>query len=624
MNRSTFQWKCPMVCGLVFVAAIAYWSYSQRDHSDEESIRRRISAAADEALSSGHTTFLLPRSARKSDVDRQLEKLDPSEDGWDSEVVSIAIDKQLDRLRASVASDSSEGMSDIAADQFDGVILSEDSLRKSFEDGVCQVRRLPVDAVGLTRTDSLKAQMDSLLGADRTSRVVRCSFKIIHIDLAPHEAVTRVLIELVQKTDATIKQSNAVCRCRWVLKRDETPRLRALDILDFEQVLLSAGHRPLMEDVTLAVLGKTDSFNNQVLRGVGHWSERLTGIDDMHIYGHHGVAVGDVNNDGLDDIYVCDSGGLPNRLYLQQPDGTARDASRRSKADWLESTTCANLIDLDNDGDQDLVAATIAGIIIASNNGAGTFKIRTVHTGMPEAHTLCAADYDNDGDLDLFVPNYGPGRSAGGPRGFEVSAPIPYNDANNGGRNVLLENQGGFRFVDVTERCGLEMNNRRWSFAASWEDFDVDGDMDLYVANDFGRNNLYQNDGGKFRDVAAELGVEDMAGGMSVSWADFNRDGLMDIYVGNMFSAAGNRITYQRRFLVGRSPEMSAGVQRMARGNTLFMASSAGTFADVSEMAGVTMGRWAWSSKFADLNNDGWQDLVIANGFVTNENPNDL
>jgi hypothetical protein len=188
----------------------------------------------------------------------------------------------------------------------------------------------------------------------------------------------------------------------------------------------------------------------------------------------------------------------------------------------------------------------------------------------------------------------------------------------------LFENQGAFQFVDVTNRCGLDVNNRRYSFAASWEDFDLDGDMDLYVANDFGRNNLYLNEGGKFRDVAAERGVEDMAGGMSVSWGDCNQDGHMDIYVGNMFSAAGNRVTYQRRFIGGRTVDSSSGIQRMARGNSLFIGDRSGMFTDVSEAAGVTMGRWAWSSKFADLNNDGREDLVVANGFFTNQRADDL
>ena len=160
--------------------------------------------------------------------------------------------------------------------------------------------------------------------------------------------------------------------------------------------------------------------------------------------------------------------------------------------------------------------------------------------------------------------------------------------------------------------------------AASWEDFDNDGDMDLYVANDFGRNCLYRNEAGRFTDVASETGVEDHASGMSVSWSDFNRDGLMDVYVSNMFSAAGNRVTFQRRFAEGLENGIVSNVQRMARGNTLFSANSDGSFRDVSERSAVTMGRWAWSSRFADFNNDGWQDLVVANGYVTNEETSDL
>jgi len=148
--------------------------------------------------------------------------------------------------------------------------------------------------------------------------------------------------------------------------------------------------------------------------------------------------------------------------------------------------------------------------------------------------------------------------------------------------------------------------------------------MDLYVANDFGRNNLYRNDRGRFTDVAADAGVEDAASGMSVSWGDYNRDGNMDVYVANMFSAAGNRVTYQRRFVTARTERTAARVQRMARGNTLFANSGDGRFLDVSEAAAVTMGRWAWASKFADFNNDGWQDLVVANGYVTTEDTGDL
>jgi len=171
---------------------------------------------------------------------------------------------------------------------------------------------------------------------------------------------------------------------------------------------------------------------------------------------------------------------------------------------------------------------------------------------------------------------------------------------------------------------GLDVNNTRYSFAAAWEDYDNDGDQDLCVANDYGRKNLYRNDGGKFRDVAPELGVEDRASGMSVSWADFNRDGYMDLYMSNMFSSAGNRITFQSQFKTGLNENLRSSYRQIARGNSLFQAVPGGAFKDVSVEAGVTIGRWAWGSKFVDFNNDGFDDILVANGFITTADSGDL
>ncbi len=234
---------------------------------------------------------------------------------------------------------------------------------------------------------------------------------------------------------------------------------------------------------------------------------------------------------------------------------------------------------------------------------------------------MAAADYDRDGDLDLYACRYfaESEKSVG-----QLPNPVPYHDANNGGRNVLLRNTGGFVFDDATEASGLETNNRRWSYAAAWDDYDNDGDLDLYVANDFGRNNLYRNDEGRFTDVSAAAGVEDIASGMSVTWGDFNNDGWMDLYVSNMFSSAGNRITFRRSFQPNASETTRAWYQRLARGNTLFQNNGDGTFRDVSEDASVTMGRWSWGSRFADLNNDGFEDIVVANGYVTGDDTGDL
>jgi hypothetical protein len=144
------------------------------------------------------------------------------------------------------------------------------------------------------------------------------------------------------------------------------------------------------------------------------------------------------------------------------------------------------------------------------------------------------------------------------------------------------------------------------------------------VANDYGRNNLYRNDEGDFTDVASQAGVEDMAAGMSVSWGDVDNDGWMDLYVSNMFSSAGNRVSYQRKFQPRADAATRVALQRHARGNSLFAGDRSGNFRDISEAAGVTMGRWAWGSTLADLNNDGLQDIVVANGFLTQEFPDDL
>lgn len=236
--------------------------------------------------------------------------------------------------------------------------------------------------------------------------------------------------------------------------------------------------------------------------------------------------------------------------------------------------------------------------------------------------SLSAADYDQDGDLDLYACVYIPSQAERQPGGFAL--PLPFHDANNGAANVLFSNEGNGVYRDVTATVGLEQNNRRFSWAAAWEDYDNDGDQDLYVANDFGRNNLYRNDGGRFVDVAASGGVEDTASGMSVSWADYDNDGWMDLYVGNMFSSAGSRITPQQKFMPQISDSLRDDYRRLARGNSLFRNGPGAKFQDVSVDAAVQMGRWAWGSKFVDINNDGLQDLLVANGFVTQEDTGDL
>ena len=436
---------------------------------------------------------------------------------------------------------------------------------------------------------------------------------------------TRIYVELSRVGEGGSAQANAVWSCQWESgDAGGSPKLVAIQVEDYEETRYAGGGH-LFEDVTVSALGANPCFEEQIVPGIDHWLPRITKLHRFWKFGWHGVAVGDVNGDGLDDLYFSEAGGLPNRLFLQNPDGTATDASESAGVDWLESTSAALLIDLDNDGDQDLVAATKPMTLFLENDGRGKFEFRSGMYTVADPFSLSAADYDLDGDLDLYVCGYNREDSE-----RNVVAPVPYHDANNGGRSALLRNDGGFKFVDASAAAGLDSNhNTRFSLACAWEDYDNDGDPDLYVANDYGRNNLYRNDGPgeggetRFTDVAGELGVEDISSGMSITWGDYDRDGRMDAYVSNMFSAAGNRVTYQRQFAASRAGGDLAQIQRMARGNSLFRNRASG-FLDVSEDSGTIMGRWAWASLFGDLNNDGWEDLMVTNGFITSSDSDDL
>ncbi len=566
------------------------------------------------ALLTKNTSELpIKTTARHTAADREAANLSAEAAGWHSETRASLAMRQLVKL----ADSPTEGaLAILLANDFSCSTLVPADLEEIPLPGGIRIIR---GANFPPATEGLFTELSLLRKRITSGKQSAFSFKPVRIETGAtgKNFTTEVLVEVVALESAS--QIDTTWRCSWT--GGEEPKLTNLTVTRFREV---HAPNPLFADATRSTFRQAPSFAQQMMSGIGSWSQHLTRVDDMAITGHHGVAVGDINGDGRDDLYACDGGGLPNRLYLQQPDGTVRDRSAEAQVDFLEDSRSALIIDLDNDGDQDLVVATVALVLFLENDGAGVFTLRGGHPGSPGPYSMAAADYDNDGDLDVYVTAYGQHRDGAGARGFEASAPIPYHDANNGGRNLLLANHGQFRFSDVTARTGLDQNNTRWSFAAAWEDYDHDGDSDLYVVNDFGRNNLYRNEGGSFRDMAAEAGVEDMAGGMSAAWGDANGDGKPDLYVGNMFSAAGNRVTYQRRFQDARTAGDSTALQRMARGNSLFQQEADGTFRDVSEDSGVTMGRWAWSSGFVDLNNDGWQDLVVSNGYLSSPRTEDL
>ncbi len=523
-------------------------------------------------------------------IEQLAEKANSDRDDWQTEVLAEAASAQLSRLARSLEQPSApnrELLQSFVAGEFDCQTLRPTDLREVYQDGVITVRRSedenpilkgpktphPEDGPyqGVNGFSQALTELHTALGLGGERHV---KFKLYRIEQEASTFDTLVRYEASQHGPGGNRQQTAIWNCRWTYAHsDESVPGKAVPLLThiaparYEEADVVGPHGPLFADCTESALSNNASYREQVLPGINHWLTRIPS-EFLGKFGFNGLAVGDVNGDGLDDLYVCDSGGLPNRLYVQQHDGTARDVSAEAGVDFLDDSTGALLIDVDNDGDQDLVVAMDPNLQIAENDGTGRFKLHPPLEVKSDSLSICAADYDADGDLDVYVCGYNVREQDATNRGLPF--PLPYYDANNGGRNVLLRNEGNFRFVDVTREVGLDENNSRFSMAAAWEDFDNDGDQDLYVANDFGRKNLYQNNGGHFSDIAPAAGVEDTGSGMSVSWDDYNRDGWMDLYVGNMWSSAGNRVTYQPKFATGKADVTVSRMRRMAKGNTLF------------------------------------------------------
>ncbi|MGC4049089.1 MAG: FG-GAP-like repeat-containing protein [Paludibaculum sp.] len=345
------------------------------------------------------------------------------------------------------------------------------------------------------------------------------------------------------------------------------------------------------------------------------------------MYGENGVAVADIDGDGRDEIYVCQPGGLPNRLYKW--DGQRlRDISAGSGLDLLDDTACALFVDLRNSGHQDLVLVRSNQPLLFLNDGHGKFQLapeafRFATKPQGSFTSVAAADFDRDGRLDLYFCCYVYYQSEA-----QYRYPVPYHDAQNGPPNFLFRNRlhesPGY-FEDVTAASGMSHNNNRFSFAATWCDYNGDGWPDLYVTNDFGRKNLYHNAAGQFRDVAEEAGVVDLGPGMSAAWLDYDGDGRPDLLVSNMWSACGQRVVNDPAFgPVRKDPALLASYQHHVKGNSLYRNLGDGRFEYTGDSQGIEMCPWSWSCDGADVDNDGSPELYVACGMVNNDGTTDL
>ena len=384
----------------------------------------------------------------------------------------------------------------------------------------------------------------------------------------------------------------------------------------------SQSFSPVFVDIAQQTLGRNPSYGAQFLPGIDHWRTVLDGASGIDIYGHNGVSFADIDGDGFDDLYICQPAGLPNRLYRNRGDGTFEDITEGSGLGLLDNSACAIFADFSNSGRQDAIIVRTTGPLLFLNDGHGKFQLKpdAFHfAGEPQGTFTGAAvaDYDRDGWLDIYFCLYIYYQGTD-----QYRYPAPYYDANNGPPNFMFRNNRDGSFRDVTKETKLDQNNTRFSFCCGWNDYNGDGWPDLYVVNDFGRKNLYRNNGnGTFTDVAAETGVEDVGAGMSVCWLDADNDGKQDLYVADMWTAAGVRVSEQAAFQKDANLEARAFYRKHAMGNSLFRNRDGKKFEDVTAKSGTGMGRWAWCSDSWDFDHDGQTDIYIANGMITGPSP---
>ena len=313
-----------------------------------------------------------------------------------------------------------------------------------------------------------------------------------------------------------------------------------------------------------------------------------------------GAAFADYDNDGDLDLYIVNSstkhdagtGNPRNALYQNNGNSTFTDVTNEAGVGNPVWGMGAAFADYDNDGDLDLYVANYKANAFFRNEGSGSFikfssKAGSIgHVGFGSA--VAWGDYDNDGYLDLYVANYLDYGKL--PRGDEVFFPYDWY----GQSNVLLLNKGDGGFIDVTESARVG-GGFHLTLGASFADYDSDGDLDIYLANDTNQNILYRNNSdGTFTntngtDERSHTG--DTRGGMGITWGDYDNDGDLDLFVTNWLD----------------------------ENNVLYRNNSDGTFTDVSAQSGIFesgLGKTCWGTEFFDYDNDGDLDLFIVCGHI--------
>ena len=569
---------------------------------------------------------LTPSYPTRSPLEDVLRRVAPGTDEYITEKYAFEVEALLDQwsraLRASIRDLSVMEKSLDPRIQASPLAPNQQSTLRS-GGGINVVKRVfPTDLV--PGRDQFLHQFRDWLGP--LAQVETAEFDIFGIEIiapAPLTLSLDIRYDIVAtRTDGQREERVGAWHTEWFRDSSETWKARKWQAGD---ETVSMAHQPIFLDVTSQALGATNSYSNQMLHGVDYWRTVLDGASGIDVYSNNGVAMGDFDNDGFDDFYVCQPAGLPNRLYRNRGDGTFEDVTEKAGVGVLDNTACALFADFDNRGLQDLLVVCGTGPLLFRNQGNGTFALKrdAFSFAQPPQGSFthaAVADYDRDGRLDIYFCMYMYYLGL-----EQYHYPVPYFDARNGPPNCLLHNEGNGTFVETTQAAGLNVNNDRYSFAAAWGDSNSNGLPDLCVANDFGSSQVYRNNGdGTFKDVSTETHIADVGAGMSACWCDFDNDGHQDIYITSMWEAAGQRVSEQKQFHPDASEKIRTLYQRHSMGNALYRNQGDGKFQNIGLQAGVKMGRWSWSSDFWDFDHDGYSDLYVTNGYISALDRNDL